>query len=96
VRFAGDRVGQLSVTFGVKILGDSHLRDARPERPVEQKATAKADAKCHLSRAIFYIFYARESKTRAKSLNFGVADGIRTHDNRNHNPGLYQLSYSHH
>ena len=27
---------------------------------------------------------------------FGVADGARTHDNWNHNPGLYQLSYSHH
>ena len=27
---------------------------------------------------------------------FGVADGTRTHDNRNHNPGLYQLSYGHH
>ena len=27
--------------------------------------------------------------------NLGVADGARTHDNRNHNPGLYQLSYSH-
>ncbi len=27
--------------------------------------------------------------------DFGVADGARTHDNRNHNPGLYQLSYSH-
>jgi hypothetical protein len=26
---------------------------------------------------------------------FGVADGTRTHDDRNHNPGLYQLSYSH-
>ena len=26
----------------------------------------------------------------------GVADGIRTHDNQNHNPGLYQLSYGHH
>ncbi len=26
---------------------------------------------------------------------FGVADGTRTHDNRNHNPGLYQLSYNH-
>ena len=26
----------------------------------------------------------------------GVADGARTHDNWNHNPGLYQLSYSHH
>ncbi len=28
-------------------------------------------------------------------LNLGVADGTRTHDDRNHNPGLYQLSYSH-
>ena len=26
----------------------------------------------------------------------GVADGARTHDNWNHKPGLYQLSYSHH
>ncbi len=28
--------------------------------------------------------------------SFGVTDGARTHDNRNHNPGLYQLSYGHH
>jgi hypothetical protein len=28
-------------------------------------------------------------------LSSGVADGARTHDNWNHNPGLYQLSYSH-
>ncbi len=27
---------------------------------------------------------------------YGVANGTRTHDNRDHNPGLYQLSYSHH
>jgi hypothetical protein len=26
----------------------------------------------------------------------GVNDGTRTHDNRDHNPGLYQLSYAHH
>ena len=26
----------------------------------------------------------------------GVGDGARTRDNRNHNPGLYQLSYAHH
>ena len=26
----------------------------------------------------------------------GVANGTRTHDNQNHNLGLYQLSYSHH
>jgi hypothetical protein len=25
-----------------------------------------------------------------------VDDGTRTHDGRNHNPGLYQLSYVHH
>ena len=25
-----------------------------------------------------------------------MADGARTHDNWNHNPGLYQLSYNHH
>jgi hypothetical protein len=26
----------------------------------------------------------------------GVDDGTRTHDGRDHNPGLYQLSYVHH
>ena len=26
----------------------------------------------------------------------GVDDGTRTHDDRDHNPGLYQLSYAHH
>jgi hypothetical protein len=25
-----------------------------------------------------------------------VDDGTRTHDDRDHNPGLYQLSYAHH
>jgi hypothetical protein len=28
-------------------------------------------------------------------LRNGVADGDRTRDHRNHNPGLYRLSYSH-
>ena len=26
----------------------------------------------------------------------GVGDGTRTRDDRDHNPGLYQLSYTHH
>ncbi len=26
----------------------------------------------------------------------GVGDGARTHDRRDHNPELYQLSYAHH
>ena len=30
------------------------------------------------------------------NLIYGVDDGARTHDDRNHNPGLYQLSYAHH
>ena len=28
--------------------------------------------------------------------NFGVNDGIRTHDNQSHNLVLYQLNYVHH
>ena len=38
---------------------------------------------------------ALETKRSLGRMNIGVADGARTHDNRNHNPGLYQLSYSH-
>ena len=37
-----------------------------------------------------------KSTTYGTKKQDGVADGARTHDNRNHNPGLYQLSYSHH
>ncbi len=36
---------------------------------------------------IFFLFAVGE---------FGVDDGTRTHDDRDHNPGLYQLSYAHH
>ena len=43
--------------------------------------------------------YFKEKKKKScmifAGLLFGVADGARTHDNWNHNPGLYQLSYSH-
>ena len=35
------------------------------------------------------------STNSATSAKDGVTDGTRTHDNRNHNPGLYQLSYNH-
>ena len=42
----------------------------------------------------------REAPKRGGLLNgaglLGVTDGIRTHDNQNHNLGLYQLSYGHH
>ena len=39
---------------------------------------------------------AREALFAASLPVFGgVADGTRTHDDQNHNLGLYQLSYSH-
>jgi hypothetical protein len=48
--------------------------------------------------AEFQIPEMKKPATRAGFFieSIGVADGARTHDNRNHNPGLYQLSYSHH
>ena len=36
------------------------------------------------------------SKNERPQRGIGVNDGDRTHDNRNHNPGLYRLSYVHH
>ena len=39
--------------------------------------------------------FAATASAAVKQVLGGVADGARTHDNRNHNPGLYQLSYSH-
>ena len=40
--------------------------------------------------------YKKDLDCHITNCLFGVTDGARTHDNRNHNPGLYQLSYSHH
>jgi hypothetical protein len=38
-----------------------------------------------------------QKETQANGLwKIGVDDGTRTHDDRDHNPGLYQLSYAHH
>ena len=39
---------------------------------------------------------ARKQRQEAQDAENGVDDGTRTHDSRDHNPGLYQLSYAHH
>ena len=54
----------------------------------KKKANPLVDSEpdCHNVKRLF----------RLKRVIDGVADGTRTHDDRNHNPGLYQLSYSHH
>jgi hypothetical protein len=36
------------------------------------------------------------SRRESEKEGNGVDDGARTHDRRNHNPELYQLSYAHH
>ncbi len=38
---------------------------------------------------------ARSTQSPRAQHRAGVDDGIRTHDSRDHNPGLYQLSYVH-
>ena len=38
-------------------------------------------------RSLFFLSYL---ELRTKCLIYGVADGIRTHNNWNHNPGLYR------
>jgi hypothetical protein len=40
--------------------------------------------------------YQTTNTTRDLASKSGVDDGTRTRDGRNHNPGLYQLSYVHH
>ena len=44
------------------------------------------------------MFSQRYEKKRPRKTPgaFGVDDGARTHDTRNHNPMLYQLNYIHH
>ncbi len=48
------------------------------------------------------LIVRRKNATDARSNSMasiergGVDDGTRTRDGRNHNPGLYQLSYVHH
>ena len=46
----------------------------------------------HLPKHCFAIYKFATSTRRMG----GVSDGDRTHDHRNHNPALYQLSYAHH
>ena len=49
-----------------------------------------------------WLFIVKQQKTpyfnnkRFLYWNSGATDGTRTHDNRDHNPGLYQLSYIRH
>ena len=64
----------------------SHLAALEPKSSVSTNSTTSA--------------VTLETKTPdhgpGASAEYGVDDGDRTHDNRSHNPVLYQLSYAHH
>ena len=47
-------------------------------------------------RAVVHSLPTKSGKPGASLFEGGVDDGTRTRDGRNHNPGLYQLSYVHH
>ncbi len=51
---------------------------------------------CHAHYYPLWVWPGTPGINKNKPKEDGVIDGARTHDNRNHNPGLYQLSYDHH
>ena len=69
----------------------SEWRDSNP-RPSGPKPDALPS--CAIHRRMFR--FEPNQNWKLCYQNNGVANEIRTRDHRNHNPGLYQLSYSHH
>ncbi len=73
-------------------------------RVVNKKPVLKIYVPLHLFTAYITTTHKRTTVKKdvkkacisASLILYGVTDGARTHDHRNHNPGLYQLSYSHH
>ena len=69
-------------------------RDAR--RNARHRAEGREVTERNLGFSLFVICGGVPPPNEVRWRGDGVADGTRTRDNRNHNPGLYQLSYSHH
>ncbi len=61
--------------------------DSNPRRPESQSGALPCRCAAPLRPVLRLVGVTRKN---------GVDDGTRTHDDRNHNPGLYQLSYAHH
>ena len=64
----------------------SHLAALEPKSSVSTNSTTSA----------WYSSYTKTPGFNLALSEYGVDDGDRTHDNRSHNPVLYQLSYAHH
>lgn len=67
----------------------SHLTAPEPKSGVSTNFTTSA---LRINNNVLLTAYFKQL---AGTVN-GVDDGARTHDRRNHNPELYQLSYAHH
>ena len=75
--------GRRSLRRGGRVLGRRPLARARPRRRP-------------LRRAPLLVRRAARARAAPRPAALGVTDGTRTRDSRDHNPGLYQLSYGHH
>ena len=58
--------------------------------------TKRLDDLISSDRAVESFSFAEKPSGTLLGQQNGVTDGARTRDNRNHNPGLYRLSYGHH
>lgn len=85
-----DRIASRALTRAIKVRL-AGLFHSTTQFPSASHRVRNAAAKPDSTR---YINWEKCRPGLRKKL--GVADGTRTHDDRNHNPGLYQLSYSHH
>ena len=72
------------------------LEPAGSHRPARRStAFESCERPGHNDRKSIPVVAGKERLVRIRGKN-GVDDGTRTHDDRDHNPGLYQLSYAHH
>ena len=72
------------------------MRSNRRRRKVAERPAATGRRSADVASATCPEGEAGKQAEKACGAGNGVDDGTRTHDSRDHNPGLYQLSYAHH
>ena len=70
-----------------------YVIEGQPSGPAYSKS--RDALQTHYSSTFIFSWYRNQEWEQCYQNN-GVANETWTRDNRNHNPGLYQLSYSHH
>ena len=79
--------------FAARALPSNTNADTEISRKESKRERGKICAHFHTAGGVIQVL--RALTKRFFCGENGVADGDRTRDHRNHNPGLYRLSYSH-